>query len=504
MDHTISVKSMLEYVENRVKMDFNPEEVAMAAGFSHSHFRAVFKNLTGMSLAKYISLRRLNHAAFELVHSKRNVLDIAMSYCYNSHDAFSRAFKREFGETPFEFRRNKNRVSGTLIVPGVFGPKVRFEEEKMKPINKENDCILYGVPKVSFIDSHEITPFISSLKSCLNYLGQEMSYAKLMAASGAAFRLIWNTEYWDGGNVDILCMRENPLEPVRRALGVAGRGFELLIKKDSPLMKMWNDSQPDESSIRVGEKDDFLELIKREIDAGKPLIAFGIVGPPEACIITGYKNGGEALTGWNFFQEMPEFSGCLNYESCGYFIREGWYEYPETFGIMTIGEIEDKVEEQTLLKDTLEYAINILKTEQVANKMSGFKAFEAWKNAILDEKEFPEDAPLPMLMERLMCQMDGMTMIGEGRWYASEYLATMKGHFPEIAEEMQVAIEMFKGEQQIVMKMAQLLEGFGMGEKQARNFANLDKRIELSKLITEACNKDQEALRSLELVLKKL
>lgn len=48
MDHMISVKSMLEFVENRVRDELEPEAVAEAAGFSQSHFRAVFKGLTGM------------------------------------------------------------------------------------------------------------------------------------------------------------------------------------------------------------------------------------------------------------------------------------------------------------------------------------------------------------------------------------------------------------------------------------------------------------------------
>ncbi|KYH29043.1 DNA-binding transcriptional activator MarA [Clostridium tepidiprofundi DSM 19306] len=58
IEHSIPVKAMLEYIENRVKGELVPEEVAKATVFSHFHFRAVFKSLIGMSLAKYISLRK--------------------------------------------------------------------------------------------------------------------------------------------------------------------------------------------------------------------------------------------------------------------------------------------------------------------------------------------------------------------------------------------------------------------------------------------------------------
>lgn len=531
MDHTIPVKSMLEFVENRVKDKLLSVEVAESAGFSHSHFRAIFKNLTGMSLAKYISLRRLNHAAFELIHSKKSISDIAMGFYYNSHDAFSRAFKREFGETPSEFRKNKRRVSGKLIVPGVFGPVVDLMEGRtLKKINTDNECILYGVPKVSYIDSYELTPFISSLKACLNYMGQKMSYAKLMAASGAAFRLIWNAEYWDGGNVDILGMREDPLEPVLRALKAAGREFEILLKKESPLVELVNKSGNMNDCISEGEKADFLKMIRKEIDAGKPLIGFGIIGPPEACIITGYKNGGKILTGWNFFQDMPEFSANLSYESCGYFIREGWYEHPDTYGLMAIGPQKYEIDDQVLLEEILRYAIDIMNSEKVYNRTSGFNAFSAWETAIMDDREFPKDAPLPMLMERLMCQIDAMSMLGEGRWFAAEYFDEIKEFVSEskmnssinddfsgnkdyrskqenlskISEEIKTIIQRCKEQNKIVHEMAKILEGFGMGEKQARNLGIREKQVEIAELISKASDNDKSVLVELKKTLGKL
>ena len=55
------------------------------------------------------------------------------------------------------------------------------------------------------------------------------------------------------------------------------------------------------------EKSEFISFIKAKIDSGFPCIALGIIGPPEACIITGYRNNGDVLLGWNFFQDNPEY-----------------------------------------------------------------------------------------------------------------------------------------------------------------------------------------------------
>jgi hypothetical protein len=37
------------------------------------------------------------------------------------------------------------------------------------------------------------------------------------------------------------------------------------------------------------QKEDFMAFIRNEIDQGNPVIALGIIGPPEACVIAGYR-----------------------------------------------------------------------------------------------------------------------------------------------------------------------------------------------------------------------
>jgi len=78
-------------------------------------------------------------------------------------------------------------------------------------------------------------------------------------------------------------------------------------------------------------KEDFISFIKKHIDEGYPCIALGIIDPLEACIITGYRNNGEELLGWNFFQEDPEFSSGIKIYESGYFICSNWWENTDTF-----------------------------------------------------------------------------------------------------------------------------------------------------------------------------
>ena len=39
------------------------------------------------------------------------------------------------------------------------------------------------------------------------------------------------------------------------------------------------------------------------------MIATGIIGPPEACIVTGYQDEGETLLVWNFVHDSVMYGG---------------------------------------------------------------------------------------------------------------------------------------------------------------------------------------------------
>ena len=91
-----------------------------------------------------------------------------------------------------------------------------------------------------------------------------------------------NLEYWDGGNVDIRCITEDATEPLRRAFWTAGRDYRFLGKPGREDQAMAERAPKDDGRIATGGKDEFIAPIGREIDAGRPVIGFGIIGPPEA------------------------------------------------------------------------------------------------------------------------------------------------------------------------------------------------------------------------------
>lgn len=95
-----------------------------------------------------------------------------------------------------------------------------------------------------------------------------------LVSCGDAFRFTWNEKDWDLSNVDIYhTFTEGAEETVYSYTAKAlGREFSMLDRTESTT------------------KEDFISFIKQHIDEGYPCIAQGIIGPPKACIITGYRD----------------------------------------------------------------------------------------------------------------------------------------------------------------------------------------------------------------------
>jgi AraC family transcriptional regulator len=75
---------------------------------SKYHFHRQCSAYFGVSVISLLRLLRLKRAAYQLAYREDSVISIALSSGYESHEAFSRAFKKHFNASPSEFRRNSN------------------------------------------------------------------------------------------------------------------------------------------------------------------------------------------------------------------------------------------------------------------------------------------------------------------------------------------------------------------------------------------------------------
>jgi AraC family transcriptional regulator len=105
MNYFQRIQTAINFIEDNLTNEISLTEVAEEANCSLFHFHRLFQLYVGNSVKKYIRMRRLTDAARELVETTTKVIDIAFNYQYGSPEAFSRAFKKMHGLTPWEYRR---------------------------------------------------------------------------------------------------------------------------------------------------------------------------------------------------------------------------------------------------------------------------------------------------------------------------------------------------------------------------------------------------------------
>jgi len=78
--------------------------LAARAGWSPFHLHRAFRAMVRETPKQYTLRLRLQQAATRLASSDDSVLDVALDAGFNSHEVFTRAFRRYFGVTPKAYR----------------------------------------------------------------------------------------------------------------------------------------------------------------------------------------------------------------------------------------------------------------------------------------------------------------------------------------------------------------------------------------------------------------
>ena len=110
MDYAISIQNTITYIEQHLCEQLTLEDMSKAAGFSRYHFLRVFKCETGIGIRDYIQTRRMYRAEQLLLNSALSVMDIAVILQFESQEAFTRAFKREYSLPPGQYRRTMMKL----------------------------------------------------------------------------------------------------------------------------------------------------------------------------------------------------------------------------------------------------------------------------------------------------------------------------------------------------------------------------------------------------------
>jgi AraC family transcriptional regulator len=98
------ILKVLIHIQNHLDETLALEDLAGVAHFSPYHFHRMFRGMVGESVKEHVRRLRLERAAHRLKFTDLPVTRIAFEAGYETHEAFTRAFRALFQESPSGFR----------------------------------------------------------------------------------------------------------------------------------------------------------------------------------------------------------------------------------------------------------------------------------------------------------------------------------------------------------------------------------------------------------------
>ncbi|MBO4630726.1 MAG: PocR ligand-binding domain-containing protein [Lentisphaeria bacterium] len=110
MNRIDSIYAAELFIQKHYAQSLTVDMIARAVGISKSHFLHKFSNQTGISPIAYLNQYRVEKASELLKDSNLTIGEIS-GYCgFGSLDMFIRHFRKFYGKTPLEYRKEKQKT----------------------------------------------------------------------------------------------------------------------------------------------------------------------------------------------------------------------------------------------------------------------------------------------------------------------------------------------------------------------------------------------------------
>lgn len=150
MSYQESMEQAAAYIGSHCREEITAVELAGKYGYSFYHFCHIFRACIGMSPGEYLRRARLKAAAAEL-HAGRGVTEVALDFGFSTTGGFAKAFRREFGVSPSQYRQAHLRAliitqKGGAVMEPRFEKKAAFWAVgcETRPQNDSADILEQG------------------------------------------------------------------------------------------------------------------------------------------------------------------------------------------------------------------------------------------------------------------------------------------------------------------------------------------------------------------------
>ncbi len=189
------VGKALWFIESHYAKPITLEEIADVASVSRYHLSHAFNAALGQPAMRHLRARRLSEAARALAAGAPDILAVALAAQYGSHEAFTRAFREQFGLTPEQVRAQGHLDNLQLVEPMTMDETVL---PRIEPVRFENakPMLIAGLSQRYTCDSSKNIP--AQWQRFGPYIGSVPHQVGKIA-----YGVCCNTD--DEGNFDYIC-----------------------------------------------------------------------------------------------------------------------------------------------------------------------------------------------------------------------------------------------------------------------------------------------------------
>ncbi|TPM01485.1 helix-turn-helix domain-containing protein [Mesorhizobium sp. B2-3-11] len=137
------MQRVLDHIDQHLDGNLDLDALSGIAAFSKYHFHRQFTATFGLSVHRYVQLARMKRASHRLASNEaQSVTDIAMDAGYDAPDAFARAFRQRFGQSPSSFRKSPDWAPWLAA----FGPLDNARSKLMQITYEQDDVTIRDMP----------------------------------------------------------------------------------------------------------------------------------------------------------------------------------------------------------------------------------------------------------------------------------------------------------------------------------------------------------------------